>query len=107
MPEKQDGWITMRQVAKMGGKARASQLGKEGYEALGKKGGSTTLERHGPEHFREAGKLGGAAVRDKYGPDYYSEIGKKGGGRTAELCRKAREMEASQEHGDGAAEAEL
>ena len=51
----------IEEIAKKGGKARAAQLGHDGFVALGRKGGKTRVAQLGHDGFVELGRKGGKA----------------------------------------------
>ena len=70
---------SVREAGRLGGQARKSQLGQDGYSQMGKKGGQTVSRERGPEFFSQIGQKGGAARRQQLGPGGYAEIGRRGG----------------------------
>ena len=71
--------MSVREAGRLGGQARKSQLGQDGYSQMGKKGGQTVSRERGPEFFSQIGQKGGAARRQQLGPGGYAEIGRRGG----------------------------
>ena len=82
-----EGEMTVREAGRLGGAKCRDTHGIDHYRQAGHKGGTKTAETHGKEHFVAIGKIGGS----------------KGGKRTAELIRKGRALEASEESLDDSA----
>lgn len=83
-PKGRQGFASMsvdrvREIGRLGGSARAEQLGHDGYVALGRLGGSARAEQLGHDGYVALGQKGGEARAMQLGLDGYRELGRKGG----------------------------
>ena len=92
-PKGRQGFASMsadkvRAIGRLGGNARAEQLGHDGYVALGRLGGSARSEQLGHDGYVALGQKGGEARAIQLGHEGYRELGRKGGSARSQNVKK-------------------